>query len=100
LPELKANSRIVQEVGARIDTFEISPLQRGSLKKFFKRTLSQDPKARETDFENLIRLLSFDEDFILLAKRGRTEVIASLPEPHNLTTVNTIEREKRHATKY
>ena len=90
MPELKANGRIMLEVDALLKNFEISPLQRRCMFQFFERTLSQDPKARETDFENLIRLLSFDEDFILLAKRKGAEVVISLPEPHSLTTVNTI----------
>jgi hypothetical protein len=90
LPELKVDGRILLAVVSLLENFEISPLQRRSLIQFFERTLSHDPKAREKDFENLIRLLSFDEDFILLAKRRRAEVVASFPEPHNLTTVNTM----------
>lgn len=42
---------------------DLSEYQNSCLSNFFRKTVCLEPKDRECDFEKLVKLLSFDEDF-------------------------------------
>ncbi|KAK5445183.1 hypothetical protein LTS15_010274 [Exophiala xenobiotica] len=42
---------------------DLSEYQNSCLSQFFKKTVCLDPNDRESDFEQLLKLMSFDEDF-------------------------------------
>ena len=90
LPELKSKKALsVFADSALAMFFDVSSSQRESLSRFFKSTLALEPEKRELDLQNLIRLLTFDESFVLLDKKERAESgkTSVFPNPHMVASV-------------
>lgn len=85
LPGLKSQNEIPSVIDSALDKFfDISEHQKKCISRFFKGTVCPAPEKREVDFENLIRLLTFDEDFRLLSKSNEAGQSrpAAFPDPH------------------
>jgi hypothetical protein len=89
LPQLKSENEIPIVVEAALGRwFDLSAQQNECISQFFKATVCEEPEKRELNFGRLVRLLTFDEDFVLIARRQEDPVI--FPDPHGLASVSRI----------
>ena len=69
------------------ECFDLTPQQNECLSQFFKATVCLEPEQRDQNFERLLRLLTFNDDFVLVS--GGQKNPAIVPDAHELASVST-----------
>jgi hypothetical protein len=87
LPQLKSANEITSVVDALLcECFDLTPQQNECISQFFKATVCQEPEQRDQNFERLLRLLTFNDDFILV--NGGQKYPFIIPDAHELASVS------------